>query len=101
MPTIREVAQAYAEQIRDTARIVQKSMAKTASVNKAACEVLDAIFCDVDEYRAEDRPGILQTLDDELGVPRGRMEHIKKGSVQNLLDYEQMVMLLLNEIEYD
>jgi hypothetical protein len=103
--TIREFACKHAAVMRQSVSVVAKSesgkVAKAASDDRVELKAAIKQMLDELEGNRDDLADTaLQLLDEELGVPSQTFKKIKKGSVENLLLYEQQIDLLLTKIRF-
>ncbi|AUX31271.1 MULTISPECIES: hypothetical protein [Sorangium] len=112
MATHKQVASEYAARLRaaSTTTVVKKTASEGSKPTiETFSEELERIFRDVDsrvyentQTRISDgtREEILAELDDALGLRRGTMSLVKKGSVQATINYQQVVAQLLAQVSY-
>jgi hypothetical protein len=112
MSSKSELAKQYAEQIRQAAKTtLAKAEAQGNKVASAPVEIrvaVESVFAEIGDLEYDDGttvPGevqeeILEAIDVQLGVPRSTFSLLRKGSVQQTINYQQMLTQLVNQIRY-
>ena len=115
MPPRKQVVEDYAKRIRDAGRIDVVAKSATSGVQKSAlvrdevAKAVQLVLSDVETLvkelgsiplTAEERTDFVSDIEADLGVARGTLSTIRKGSIAGAVAYENSLAALLQKVTF-